>query len=258
MIQVLWRRIFFIASRASGCVDKTTFHHAVHKSRPRKFTGNVMTCVLTPTARWTSAELVLWVLLRLEQSAYLTRLSWSRQLVHTSAKNVMVLSTQRWRFVLVFSTLYDDVKVGKRWKDSSCLTFCRQCFIVLFQTSVSSHLNIYSKISLIFFLFFFLDLLLSYFSGPVVGSKYEILSQSSLLISRWGHLLIVCLYAILNWLLFSILRFSVMHPILEGRGMMNIWFVWYFIHYSIRMKWNLCLTVTLQQAPTGWLYLRSS
>lgn len=58
---------------------------------------------------------------------------------------------------------------------------------------VSPHLNIYFRISLIFFF----HLLLSYLSEPVVGTC-EILSQSSLLISRWGHLLIVCLYAISN------------------------------------------------------------
>lgn len=83
---------------------------------------------------------------------------------------------------------------------------------------VSSHLNIYSRISLIFFY-----LLLSYFSDPVADTG-EILSQSSLLISRWGQFIDCMSLCHIKRLLFGIARSS------YGPGMMNTWFVWYFIH----------------------------
>lgn len=52
--------------------------------------------LLTPTAKCATVENVLLGCIRgLEQSAYLIRLSWSRELEHMSAKNVMILSTHR-------------------------------------------------------------------------------------------------------------------------------------------------------------------
>lgn len=89
---------------------------------------------------------------------------------------------------------------------------------------VSPHLNIYFRISLIFFSS--ASFIFEWASGRHWWNSIPIL-----LIHFKVRTLIDCMpLCHIKRLLFGIARSSLMLPISYGPGMMNIWFVWYFIH----------------------------